>query len=29
MATEKIAEGIRQFALNQVQLECLIKDMIS
>ena len=28
MATEKIAEGIRQFALNQIQLERLILDMI-
>ncbi|CAG0906615.1 unnamed protein product [Cyprideis torosa] len=29
MATEKLAEGIRQFAINQVQLENLIQDMIS
>ena len=28
MATEKIAEGIRQFALNQIQLERLILDTI-
>lgn len=29
MATEKIAEGIRSFAMNQVQLEELIKGMLS
>lgn len=29
MATEKLAEGIRSFALNQVQLEQLIQQMVS
>ncbi len=28
MATEKVAEGIRQFAVNQVQLELLMQEMI-
>ncbi len=28
MATEKVAEGIRQFAVNQVQLETLMQEMI-
>jgi len=29
MATEKLAEGIRSFALNQIQLEDLIQQMVS
>ena len=29
MANEKIAEGIRQFAINQVQLENLMQEMAS
>jgi transaldolase len=29
MATEKLAEGIRSFALNQIQLEELIQQMVS
>jgi transaldolase len=29
MATEKLAEGIRSFALNQVELEELIQQMVS
>lgn len=29
MATEKLAEGIRQFSLNQVQLERLIDEMVA